>query len=222
MPPTILLIINMQLLWGPYLCKDGRKRCDVKYAGRAKPKTVLWARYKLENKLGRPLNKNETVDHKDDNKANDRLSNLQILSLAENSRKSANPRALIAYTRSIKGRQKSKARWEGQKNINAKLTDAIVVELRALAKRKTLVLKDECSRYGVTRKALHNALTGTSYSHLPGALEPKAKTGRPTTHTDAQIAKWVNYRRKGYTWAKISEIFGVNVTTVIKKAGPLV
>lgn len=51
--------------------------------------SVSYARYLMSVKLGRLLSTNEHVDHKDDDKTNDVLSNLQILTPAENNKKSA-------------------------------------------------------------------------------------------------------------------------------------
>lgn len=51
--------LNMNKLYGPYECSDGRKR--VVHNG----KTKLYARYLIEQKLDRELSVNEDVDHKD-------------------------------------------------------------------------------------------------------------------------------------------------------------
>lgn len=52
--------------------------------------SVSYARYLMSCFLKRYLNKNEHVDHKDDNKMNDSLYNLQILSPKENNVKKNN------------------------------------------------------------------------------------------------------------------------------------
>ena len=49
--------------------------------------TLQWARLMMSQRLGRRLGPNETVDHQDNNKTNDRHSNLQIMPRAENSSK---------------------------------------------------------------------------------------------------------------------------------------
>ena len=139
------------------------------YAGRNRPKTVLWARYKLEKKLGRPLRKNETVDHKDEDKTNDRITNLQILTRAENARKSATGKALVAYIRSERGRSASRARWSGQKNVNAQFTDATVTRLRRLHRAGRLdrtARKEACLEYKTSDRAMRDMLNGVSYKHL--------------------------------------------------------
>lgn len=52
-----------------------------------KRKTISFARYLLSTKLKRFLKPNEEVDHIDNNKLNDDINNLQILSKSENIRK---------------------------------------------------------------------------------------------------------------------------------------
>lgn len=215
----------MRLIYGPYLCKDGRLHCDVMYRGRNKTKHVLYARYVLEKKIGRPLRKGETVDHIDEDKTNDKPSNLQILSLADNSKKSANPKNIIRYMKSKEGREASSLWTRGEKNGLAKMTDKAVARMRRQAKAGTLDRKAECKRFGVGDKSIRNAITGVTYKHLDGAVSltsGKSRGGRPPTYTDEQIQKWVKYRRKGHKWQDVADKFGVNVFTVIKKASPLV
>ncbi len=50
-------------------------------------KTISYARYLLSVKLGRELTDKETADHIDENKTNDSIENLQILSIEENRNK---------------------------------------------------------------------------------------------------------------------------------------
>ncbi len=77
-------------VWGPYIRNsDGRAIVMVEQDGCKRVK--LYARYELEERLGRYLASGETVDHIDGNPLNDSLSNLQVLSLAANVRKSAVP-----------------------------------------------------------------------------------------------------------------------------------
>ena len=53
-----------------------------------KRSSTQYARYKLSVSLSRYLTKDETVDHIDNDKTNNDLSNLQILSIGDNVRKS--------------------------------------------------------------------------------------------------------------------------------------
>lgn len=65
---------------------EGRKTLILWNSSKDRSSTQ-YARYLLAVHLGRYLTKDETVDHIDGNKQNDDLNNLQILSLAENTRK---------------------------------------------------------------------------------------------------------------------------------------
>ena len=53
-------------------------------------KCISYARYLMSIKLQRFLLKSEEVDHKDNNKSNDDIENLQILTSLENAKKAAN------------------------------------------------------------------------------------------------------------------------------------
>lgn len=182
----------MKLKYGPYLCKDGRYRCDVIY--KAGVKTVLYARYRLEKHLGRKLTKYETVDHIDEDPTNDRLSNLQVLSLAENVRKSLrlNPeryKRMLQLSKTPVAIRKTILKLRGEQGSNAKLTDKQVIYLRKLTK---LDRKSVCQKYGVADRALRNALSGVTYSHLPYANTRWKRSGgnglgRPGKLTDQQV-----------------------------------
>lgn len=85
-------------IFGPYLRKDGRKHICIVYST-GERKTKSYPRWLLEQHLGRELLPSETVDHIDNDFTNDSLSNLQILSRAENTRKgmSLNSRKMKYY-----------------------------------------------------------------------------------------------------------------------------
>lgn len=57
------------------VANDGRKHC------------TSFARYLMSTKLGRYLEKDEEVDHINNNKIDDRISNLQVLTKSENIQK---------------------------------------------------------------------------------------------------------------------------------------
>lgn len=68
---------------GPYTNGDGRRYVRYVYRNSKKQKLTLYSRYLMEQKLGRYLDGDETVDHIDRNKNNDSIENLQILSSKE-------------------------------------------------------------------------------------------------------------------------------------------
>ena len=79
---------------GPYIYPSGPnegRRYVITVDG-GKRKQMLYSRWLMQEHLGRELLPDEHVDHIDEDKTNDRLDNLQILSPAANSRKSATGR----------------------------------------------------------------------------------------------------------------------------------
>jgi len=74
-------------VYGPYTRKDGRKHV-IHYDGKTR-KTQSYPRFLMERHLGRPLLPEEHVDHINGDYTDDRLENLQLLSQAENNRKSS-------------------------------------------------------------------------------------------------------------------------------------
>jgi len=81
--------LNTIKVYGPYIRKeDGRKLLGLVSSKRNRI-YKLYAKVKLEVKVGIVLNKNETVDHIDENPFNDKMRNLQLLDRASNLKKSA-------------------------------------------------------------------------------------------------------------------------------------
>lgn len=78
---------KIRRVYGPYTRASDARRIVILYDG-TKRSARLLAKVKLEVKIGRLLRSDETVDHKDEDKTNDRYANLQVLSLADNARKS--------------------------------------------------------------------------------------------------------------------------------------
>jgi hypothetical protein len=77
-------------VYGPYKRKDGRKHVIIIHSDGTR-QTQSYPRYIMEQHLGRRLESHETVDHINENYADDRIENLQILSREANARKSVLP-----------------------------------------------------------------------------------------------------------------------------------
>ena len=73
-------------IYGPYLRCDGRKHVVIVHDDGRK-QTKSYPRLLMEQHLGRELLPEETVDHINNDKTDDRVENLQILTLADNARK---------------------------------------------------------------------------------------------------------------------------------------
>lgn len=74
-----------------------RMACLVPVVPGKKRKTISYARYIMAVNLGRELGKQETVDHLNDDKTDDRIDNFQILSRQENYEKYARTRKVTMY-----------------------------------------------------------------------------------------------------------------------------
>lgn len=82
------------LIYKQWHKKEGRWYALI-YWNDSKRTTRSWARYLLETKLGRCLEKGEEVDHIDGNRQNDLLDNLQVISSRENKLKTVKQRMAI-------------------------------------------------------------------------------------------------------------------------------
>jgi hypothetical protein len=76
---------------GPYQRKSDRRFYMKVFHEDGRSSTMSYPKWLMEKHLGRELSSDETVDHIDNNVENNNLNNLQVLSLADNIRKSAKP-----------------------------------------------------------------------------------------------------------------------------------
>lgn len=72
-------------MYGPYKRKDGRMH--VIWVDKGKKQTQSYPRFLLEQHLKRKLTHEEIVDHINNDYTDNRIENLQLLSLKENSKK---------------------------------------------------------------------------------------------------------------------------------------
>lgn len=79
---------------GPYVYK-GRRWVTIE--GPAGKRSMAYARFVLQEHLGRVLEPSEHVDHVDEDRLNDAVGNLQILTNSENAKKSNGPPELVAF-----------------------------------------------------------------------------------------------------------------------------
>jgi signal recognition particle GTPase len=94
-------------VYGPYTRKDGRQHVILYKDG--KRTTQSYPRYLMERKLNRKLNRREEVDHIDENVRNNSESNFQILTKAQNIRKSHKPVEVMMFICGVCGRKASKS-----------------------------------------------------------------------------------------------------------------
>jgi predicted RNA-binding Zn-ribbon protein involved in translation (DUF1610 family) len=78
----------MPKVYGPYLDRQQGRRIVILAYDDGTRKTTAYARWLMEQHLGRTLDEDEEVDHIDEDKLNDTLSNLQVLPKADHRVKS--------------------------------------------------------------------------------------------------------------------------------------
>lgn len=92
---TVAMYNNAHKTYGPYTCKDGRKRiCFVWKDGRKQ--TVSYPKYLMECHLGKFLEPGESVDHIDRDFTNDNLDNLRVVNHSKHA--SDDTRRLVPQT----------------------------------------------------------------------------------------------------------------------------
>lgn len=77
----------MEKLSGPYLNKRTGRLFVIGKNHKGFLTTMSWARYLMQEYIGRELTQEETVDHINRDKTDDRLENLQILTRSEHAKK---------------------------------------------------------------------------------------------------------------------------------------
>ena len=145
----------------PYLRPDGRKHVIITNDDGSKT-TRSYPRYLLEEKLGRALLPEETVDHIDGDHTNDSLDNLRVLTRAENASWAWKTGNCKPVPMKEENKLMHKERIKGTKNPLAKFTLEQIQNIRNKVKYRGLT-NDLCVEYGVSKKTIYNILKGNSY-----------------------------------------------------------
>lgn len=161
----LLLYPEYDRVLGPYLRTDGRKHLVLTANNSRKKRTLSYSKALLEVSLGRQLVGNETTDHVDGDKTNDAVTNLQVLSLAENISKSSK-----GHKHNLGRKQPESQKRRGSKNGMAKLDEATVETCRNLFASRELSKEDIQLKHGLSRRAVENMLYGISYANAGGLL----------------------------------------------------
>jgi hypothetical protein len=105
-------------VYGPYLYRTRNqiRRLVIKIADDGTRRTQSYARYLLEQHLGRELGPDEEADHIDGDRLNDDISNLRPLSLKENRSRSAAPTPMFNFTCPVCGIEAAKPQREVRRN----------------------------------------------------------------------------------------------------------
>jgi hypothetical protein len=105
---------NGWTIYGPYRRPDYRKHVIV-YDGKNR-RTISYPKFLMECKLQRELTKDETVDHKDNDVLGNEYENLQLMSRADNIRKSTKGITTVEITCIRCGRKATKRKADVDAN----------------------------------------------------------------------------------------------------------
>lgn len=105
--------------------------------------------------LGEPPSKRHQVAHNDGNPANNHLLNLRWATPSENN-----------MDRALHGTVPDR---KGERHPLAKLNDQLVLELRE-QRHRGCTYPELAQRYGIPKLTVYDAVVGTTWPHLPGAV----------------------------------------------------
>ena len=120
-------------------------------------------RFIMEQHLGRKLDSNELVHHINENKRDNRIENLEVISRSEHSRMHRKGKTMPEHTRkaiseALKGKSRS--------NISArKLSDEDVARIRScyIPRSKEYGSRALAKKYGVGKTTIHSIVHHKSY-----------------------------------------------------------
>jgi hypothetical protein len=137
----------------PKLNSNGYLRVNITLDGKAKFKSVH--RLVMLAFVGdSPLE----VNHKNTIRTDNRLENLEYLTVAENRR----------YAVDVLGKKRTSTAQRGEKSGGAKLTENQVIEIRK-AYQEGAITSDLANKYSLSRSACIRIINGKTWKHLPGA-----------------------------------------------------
>ena len=116
-------------------------------------------RYIMEQYLGRKLTRDEVVHHKDGNKANNDIENLELTSLSEHTRQHQ-----LGNIPSEETRQKISETLKGRKSINRKFDDDQVEYIRELH-NEGVSNRKIAQMFGVNHQTINDLINGKYYKN---------------------------------------------------------
>lgn len=116
-------------------------------------------RYIMEQHLGRKLKRDEVVHHKDGNKRNNDLSNLEVMSLSEHAREHNKNRIVSEETRE----KFSKASY-GRKSTSRKFNDAQIEQIKTLH-NDGVSNRKIAKQFNVSHQTINDIINGEHYKN---------------------------------------------------------
>lgn len=154
-----------------------------------------------------PYPKNHITNHKDGNKKNNSLENLEICTYSHNT-KHAVETGLLVYSEEWKNAESHA--MMGSKNPMAKFNDEQIGTIKHLFHTGAKTIKELCDCYEVSRRTLENIIKGQSYSYT--RTEKKFPRKRKLTEEEIQHC-WILYK-SGTSIRQMGKDLKVHHTTI--------
>jgi len=197
---------------GPYTYN---KRTHLHINMDGKNRYRQYAAWLVEIKYGRKLKKDETVDHIDEDKTNDSMDNLQILSRRDNSLKAYRAgksdiglKKMFAIARS----PKNSLNKMGEKNGNSKVTGGMVTKYRDLFSDSKITISQIVKETSMSRRSVIKFIEGKSYKNDKGK---KSKVNTCKRYTDEDIDKAIILISSGLSVRKAAGTIGMDKSTLL-------
>lgn len=116
-------------------------------------------RYVMEQHLGRQLSRDEVVHHKDGDKSNNDIENLELMSLSEHSRQHQ-----LGNMPSEETRRKLSEALMGRKSTDRKLNDGQAEQIRELHK-DGMSNRKIAKMFGVSHQTINDLINGKHYKN---------------------------------------------------------
>lgn len=119
----------------------------------------------MEQYLGRKLKRTEVVHHKDGNKLNNAIENLELMSLSDHSRMHMKELVDAPGMRDLISDRAKKSSHKGEKNKSAKLKDSDIPEIKRLRENGVRIV-EIAKMFGISTTPIKLILRGKAWTHI--------------------------------------------------------
>lgn len=182
---------------------------QVRLCWHSKHTTEKVHRLVAEAFLDKPTPEHNEVNHKNGNRKDNRVENLEWVTRSEN----------IRHSYDVLGRKRSDLR--GEQIGNSKLTRKEVKQIRALYSTGEWTQEELAEKFGVSQVLISKIVRGELWSHIPGICDTslrKRGEGRPLAKLTGKKAKQIRrlYASGDHSQSELAKRFDVSQYAVSK------